>query len=372
MRILIVGAGLAGPLLAQGLMRAGIEVSLYERENADQPGQGFRIAIAAEGDLALRRHLPAELYEQVLKTSGRHGSGVRFLDPDLNVVHEILVPAEGDSEDAGETGRHLTVDRQTLRRILLTGVDIHHGAPFERYELRGDGVRAYFGDGSTAEGDLLIGADGTHSRVRAQLLPHAEVIETGLTEIYGKTPLTDHVRALAPEAALDGFCSVMGAEGRFVSLAAHEFQSGGGRDYLMWVVVAPAERFPAGLPSMGGAALAETAARAVEDWHPSLSALVRLTDPATVNPTTIRTAAPVPPWETVPVTLAGDAAHTMIPQGTSAAFALKDAALLCRRITERTGTLLEAVGEYEAEMLEYGFAEVARVLEAAARNGTTR
>jgi 2-polyprenyl-6-methoxyphenol hydroxylase-like FAD-dependent oxidoreductase len=368
MHILIVGAGLAGPLLAQGLMSAGIEVSLYERENADQPSQGFRIAIAAEGELALRRHLPTALYEQVAKTAGRHGSGVRFLDPDLNVVHEILVPDEAD----GEAGRHLTVDRQTLRRILLTGVDVRHGAPFERYELRGDRVRAYFGDGSTAEGDLLVGADGTHSRVRAQLLPHAEVLETGLTEIYGKTPLTDDVRALAPEAALDGFCSVMGADGRFVSLAAHEFLSGGGRDYLMWVVAAPAERFAAGVASMDGTTLAETAARAVEDWHPSLSALVRLTDPATVNPTTIRTAEPVAPWATVPVTLAGDAAHTMIPQGTSAAFALKDASLLCRRITERTGTLLEAVAEYEAEMLEYGFAEVARVLEAAAHNGTTR
>jgi len=357
MHIIIVGAGLAGPLLAHGLMSAGATVSLYEREDADQPSQGFRIHIAPEGDLALRRHLPPDLYEQVLATSGKHGSGVRFLDPGLNLVHEMLVPPTEDEE----SGRHLTVDRLTLRQILLTGVDVHHGAPFERYELIDGGVRAHFAGGGTAEADLLVGADGTHSRVRAQLLPQARVLETGQTEIYGKTPLTDEVRALAPAAAIDGFCSVMGPDGRFVSLAAHEFLSGG-TDYVMWVVVAPAARFPADLAAMDKAGLAETAAAVVDDWHPSLSALVRLTDPTTVNPTTIRTAEPVPPWETVPVTLMGDAVHTMIPQGTSAAFALKDAALLCRRITERTGPLLEAVHAYEAEMLEYGFAEVARVL----------
>lgn len=369
MHILIVGAGLAGPLLAQGLMQAGIDVALYERENAEQPSQGFRIHIGPEGDLALRRYLPSERYDAVLESSGKHGSGVRFLDTDLNVVHEMLVPPIEDDT----AGRHLTVDRQTLRRLLLTGVEVHHGAPFERYELlTGDRVRAHFANGESAEADLLVGGDGTHSRVRAQLLPHARVLETGQTEIYGKTPLTDEVRAIAPAAALDGFCSIMGPDGRFVSLAAHEFASGEGRDYLMWVVVAPAERFPQSLAAMDKSALAETAAAAVGDWHPSLSALVRLTDPATVNPTSIRTAEPVGPWETGPVTLMGDAAHTMIPQGTSAAFALKDAALLCRRITERTGSLLDAVRTYEAEMLDYGFAEVARVLEAARTNGTTR
>jgi 2-polyprenyl-6-methoxyphenol hydroxylase-like FAD-dependent oxidoreductase len=361
MRTIIVGAGLAGPLLAHGLMRSGIDVVLYEREGADQPSQGFRIAISAEGDLALRQHLPAGLYEQVVATSGKHGSGVRFLDPGLDLVHEILMPP---SEDAS-AGRHLTVDRQTLRRLLLTGVVVRHSAPFERYELLpGDRVRAHFGDGTADEADLLVGADGTHSRVRTQLLPHAKVTETGLTEIYGKTPLTDEVRSLTPAAALDGFCSIAGPDRRAVSLAAHEFASGEGRDYVMWVVIAPAERLPPGLTSLDGPKLAETAAAAVEDWHPSLSALVRLTDPDTVNPTTIRTAEPVPPWDTVPVTLMGDAAHTMIPQGTSAGLALKDAALLARRITERTGPLLDAVHAYETEMLDYGFAEVARVLKA--------
>jgi 2-polyprenyl-6-methoxyphenol hydroxylase-like FAD-dependent oxidoreductase len=356
MRIVVVGAGLAGSLLAQGLARAGVDVALYERETAGQ-AQGYRIHIAPDGDLALRECLPADLYERVLATAGHRGSGWRVLDPRLTVVQETLVP---ETAAEAEHGRHLTVDRLTLRRILVTGLDVRYATPFRRYDLLDDGrVRVFLGDGTVDEADLLVGADGTHSRVRGQLLPHAEVVELGTTEIFGRTPLTDEARALAPAAALDGFCVVTGADGRFMPLAAHRFHSGGD-DYLMWVVAGPAAMFPADLSTMDNPALWKTAADLVADWHPSLSALVRLGDPGTVHTTTVRTAKPLRPWETGPVTLMGDAVHTMVPQGTSAAVALRDAALLCRRVAE--GPLPDAVRAYEAEMLEYGFAEVERSL----------
>jgi 2-polyprenyl-6-methoxyphenol hydroxylase-like FAD-dependent oxidoreductase len=364
MNVVIVGAGLAGPLLAQGLNQVGIDVALYEREAADQPSQGYRIHIAPEGDLALRTCLPSGHYDQVMATSGKRGSGWqgwRVLDPELRVVQETLVPSSAHEE---ETGRHLTVDRLTLRQILLTGIDVHHGASFQRYELLDDGrVRVFFTDGVVTDADLLVAADGTHSRIRAQLLPEAEVLETGQSEIFGKTPLTNEVRAIAPAAALDGFCVVAGADGRFMPLAAHEYLSGG-EDYLMWVVGGPTGLLSADLSALDKVALREVAVELVADWHPNLGKLVRLADPETVYATTIRTAKPVPHWKTVPVTLVGDAIHTMVPQGTSAAVALRDAALLCRRITNRTGSLLEAVRAYETEMLEYGFAEVERSLRA--------
>jgi 2-polyprenyl-6-methoxyphenol hydroxylase-like FAD-dependent oxidoreductase len=362
MDIIIVGAGLAGPLLAQGLRRAGVGATVFERDRADQLSQGYRIHIAPEGELAMRDCLPPELHAEVLATSGLPGSGWRVLDPQLHTIQEHLVPQRADADGPG--GRHLTVDRQTLRRILLTGLDVRYEAVFERFEFLPDGrVRAEFAGGTRVEGDLLVAADGTHSRIRAQLLPQARVIETGTWELYGKTMLTDEVRALLPAAALDGFCVVAGGDGRFMPLAAHRFRSGRD-DYVMWVVGGPAARFPAGVSTLDQAAMQEAAAQLVEDWHPSLSAVVRLGEPGSVHFTTVRTAHPLEHWTTVPVTLMGDAIHTMIPQGTSAAVALRDAGLLCRRLTEGSA-LLEAVHAYETEMLDYGFAEVARSLQSA-------
>jgi 2-polyprenyl-6-methoxyphenol hydroxylase-like FAD-dependent oxidoreductase len=354
MNVLIAGAGLAGPLLAQGLQRAGVDVVVYERAPADQPGQGYRIHIAPEGVQALRACLPPALYDRVRATAGRPGSGWRLLDPQLNVVHETLVAPE-------EAGDHLTVDRLTLRRILLTGIDVRYGAGFERYAVRGDRAEIVLTDGTRRDADLLVGADGTHSRVRAQLLPDAEVVELGHTEIYGTTPLTPAVADLVP-VALDGFCAVVGPDGRTAALAAHQFRDGTGTDYVMWVVGAPTAGFPASLSTMAGPERVELAAGLVADWHPSIGALVRLGDPATAHTTTIRTAKPVGHWAPAPVTLVGDAIHPMVPQGTSAATALHDAALLHRRITERTGSLSDAVRAYETEMLDHGFAEVERAL----------
>lgn len=65
---------------------------------------------------------------------------------------------------------------------------------------------------------------------------------------------------------------------------------------------------------------------------------------------------PVSPWQSSNVTLLGDAIHTMTPgRGVGANTALRDAALLFRRLTEVRGgrPLVEALHDYEAEMLEY-------------------
>jgi DNA-binding MarR family transcriptional regulator len=74
--------------------------------------------------------------------------------------------------------------RSALRRVLLHGLDgvVRFGKEFTRYEPVADGrIVAHFEDGSSATGDVLVGADGIGSKVRAQYLPHAEVADLGLT-----------------------------------------------------------------------------------------------------------------------------------------------------------------------------------------------
>ena len=59
-------------------------------------------------------------------------------------------------------------------------------------------------DGTTAEADVLVAADGVNSRVRQQYLPHAEPVDTGVITLGGKIPLTDGALALLPPRLLDG------------------------------------------------------------------------------------------------------------------------------------------------------------------------
>ncbi|PVH90702.1 FAD/NAD(P)-binding domain-containing protein [Periconia macrospinosa] len=67
--------------------------------------------------------------------------------------------------------RQIRANRGKLRNWLMTIVSIEWEKKFARYEEDASGVTAFFQDGSQFHGDIIIGADGIHSRVRAQLLP---------------------------------------------------------------------------------------------------------------------------------------------------------------------------------------------------------
>ena len=71
--------------------------------------------------------------------------------------------------------------------MLLTGLEqdvVHFDKRFSHYAVRSDGsVEAFFDDGTSIVVDLLVGADGTSSRGRQQLLPHARLRDTGIVGI---------------------------------------------------------------------------------------------------------------------------------------------------------------------------------------------
>jgi salicylate hydroxylase len=187
-KVMIVGAGTGGLCLAQGLKQSGIDVAVFERDRTPTDRlQGYRLHISSNGARALEQCLPATLFKEFLGSAAKSNQAVNFLDSNLK---RLLTFAMVDGPHA--ESREIPVSRITLRKILLRGLEnvVNFEKRFQRYEQRPDGsVVAHFEDGSTAQGGLLIGADGASSTVRAQLLPQAKRIETGIVAISGKAPL---------------------------------------------------------------------------------------------------------------------------------------------------------------------------------------
>lgn len=399
LEVLVIGGGIGGLCLAQGLKKAGVKVAVYERdETPNSRLQGFRVHINPEGSVALYECLEPELWTVFDRTGGTFTRGFTMMTEQLKELLFLGMDDDGAANEAhpsertprspgSEIARHRSVSRITLRHILLRGLGdiVHFNKRFVRYEEAEGRVVAHFEDGSTAEGDVLVAADGVGSRVRQQYLPDAEPIDTGVVVLGGKVPLTDGALAMLPARLLDGPMIVMPREAASLFMAVWKRETGGDRylrlvgidqeipedeDYVILGLAAKREHF--GFRSdpltMRGAELKDAVRGKVLRWHPTLRKLVELLDEDEMAPARIRTSQPVEAWTTTRVTLLGDAIHSMTPyRGIGANIALKDAALLSRKLIEAERgrkPLLAAIAEYEAAMREYGFAAVASSLRA--------
>jgi salicylate hydroxylase len=175
LHVLIVGGGIGGLTLAQGLKKSGVSVAVYERDRTiTDRVQGYRVHINPAGGLALHECLPASLFDAFVRTCGRRSPGIRFVTERMKVLlafDELGAPKQLGGD---EVAQHRSVSRITLRQVLLSGLDdvVHFGKTFMRYEELPNGcIRAHFEDGTTADGDVLVAADGGGSRVRRQFLP---------------------------------------------------------------------------------------------------------------------------------------------------------------------------------------------------------
>jgi len=378
MKVLLVGAGIGGLALAQGLRRRGVNVAVFERDRTPTDRlQGYRIHINEFGSRALHYCLAPELFEAFLATCGQPNRGIGFFS---HLLRELVWFGDDGAtpRDADPVASFRSASRTSLRQILLAGISdtVYFDKNFSHYDFVGRGtVRAHFADGSSAEGDVLVGADGVNSRVRRQYLPHAQRIDTGVTGIQGKVWLTDETRALVPRRIYDGPGIIPGPGGYGMFLALHEFQRIPARvsqligpeihvqrDYIMWGLLARRTKLPANLEQVDERGLLSLALERIGKWHANLQRLVAASDPATILLTPIRSSVAVEPWPPTAIILLGDAIHSMPPTGGMGAnTALRDAELLTRQLTAAARgevALLQAIADYEKEMRRYGFQAV--------------
>jgi 2-polyprenyl-6-methoxyphenol hydroxylase-like FAD-dependent oxidoreductase len=371
LHVVIIGGGIGGLCLAQGLRKSGISVGVFERDtSALFRNQGYRIGLKESGAGALHDCLPENLFALCVATSIKQATRMIFMDEQLTVrFARPIRPAEPGLAGFG-------VNRLTLREILLAGLDgvVQFGKTFDRYDPSADGqVRAYFTDGTSVSADLLVGADGTGSAVRRQLLPGAVIDELDWA-IYGRTPITAGALDRLPDVLVDSFNRVAGPGGAGVAVATCQSREPAGRaaarlapglyltdlpGYLSWTLPLPSS----GERAADAAALHRLASGMVQGWHPAIGEIIAAADVPATFAVRITSARPVPQWSVPGVTLLGDAIHTMSPgRGDGAGIALKDARLLRAAIVAAAAgqiPLARAVAGYEAEMLRYGFQAVA-------------
>lgn len=325
--VAIIGGGIGGLCLAQGLKKVGISVAVYERDETPTSRlQGFRIHIDPQGSAALHDCLPEELWRIFDSTEGDFSQGFTLMTEQLREL--LRVGAEGGPVDP--IARHRSISRITLRRVLLAGLGdvVRFGKRFVHYDEMADGrLELQFDDRSTAIADILVGADGVNSAVRKQCLPDSDPVDTGGVAFGGKLHLTGGILALVPSRLLDGPvmvvppdpCSLFMAIWKRSAAAGQALQRlgideppPGDENYLVLGFGGQAEYFgiagdPRSLPARD---LKETIRRVVAHWHPNLRKLAEIAEEQELSATPIRTSRPGAAWSTTRVTLLGDAIHS--------------------------------------------------------------
>jgi 2-polyprenyl-6-methoxyphenol hydroxylase-like FAD-dependent oxidoreductase len=382
-RVCIVGAGIGGLNLAQGLKRRGIPFNIVERDPArNWRPQGYRLRIDPQmGDPSLKKVLSPEhfkVFQDSCAITTLPGQALDALTAEVS--KGVLM---GPAGRTGNVSDVYTADRLILRSVLMAGLEdeIKFGWEFDNYEIQGSKIRANFKNGSSLESDLLIGADGDRSRVRKQFLPIHQILDTDGRAIYGKTLLTPELEKLLPPAMQDVAC-LTGTESPLVNIFSEPVRLVRGnissiekmspnvastfadtKDYVYWVLcsrtenlIAPNTSVPREkLLSQTGESAARLSLEVTKDWHPSIRKLLEeqiIEQSAVIR---ISSAHPnIAAWNSNPnITVLGDAIHRMSPAaGAGANTALFDAATLLDMIDEK-GVSLEAIEEYEKRMREY-------------------
>jgi 2-polyprenyl-6-methoxyphenol hydroxylase-like FAD-dependent oxidoreductase len=171
-RALIVGGSMSGLLAAAMLGRRGWQAEIFERVPGELADRGAGI-VAQSGLIAQLAALGFDPRDLGVEIAAR-----KMLDGDGRVIA------------ARECRQVLTAWERVYRllRDALPGERYHRGLALQAFEQNSGGVVAHFNDGSTAQGDVLIGADGLRSTVRRQCLPAAAPLYAGYVAWRGLVP----------------------------------------------------------------------------------------------------------------------------------------------------------------------------------------
>src|ERR1700716_900206 len=163
-RALVIGGSMSGLLAALALQRRGFDVTVYERVADALAGRGAGIVAQPELKTSLR----------ALGLEAGHDLGIE-------VALRLMFARDGSITHRLDVQQTMTAwDRVFhLLKAALSADRYHTAKELRRVEQDADGVTAHFADGTRAQGDLLVGADGIRSTVRQQYLPKIAPLYAG-------------------------------------------------------------------------------------------------------------------------------------------------------------------------------------------------
>jgi len=320
--VLIIGGGIGGPALSLFLQKVGISSAIYEaypyKEGA---GGGFNLAqngmsiLQSLGlaDLALQKGTPTNIFS-IKNDTGKLIGQFTFESLKVNKLPTVCM------------------SRSTLYEIFLDeikekNIPVTYEKRLTEITSTPDKVIAHFSDGTQAEGDLLVGADGVNSTVRKHILPNGPdpkfvgIIGVGAFVPLDKVPQVDRTK-------LDEMSFVFGQKGFF------GYCGGDAGEMMWWSNLTREKEFTKEeIINPDWKTIKEELYESFKDYYEPIPSLIKNSEILFRH--NIKDIQSLPTWHKDRVVLIGDAAHAVSPNsGQGASLALEDAMMLAKLLRD--------------------------------------
>jgi len=302
-RITIIGGGIGGLFAAKALLTHGLEVAVYEQ--APELGEiGVGVYLTPNSVRQLQR---VGLGAEVESWGARVGPASQYFRADGTPIAPVQVT--DSSGWSANFGMHRADFVDLLASSLPPGV-IHTGHRCVGFEQPGDIARVRFANGVVAEADIVVGADGIHSKLRPYVFPPSQPVFHGSVAYRGTVP---HARA--PDWPNERWQMWLGKGKHFL---VFPLRAGKIINYVGFVPADEEMKESWSAPGDPNVLRAEFAG-----WDPRIENL--LTKVEKTFRWALYDREPMPAWTKGRLTLLGDAAHPMLPHlGQGANQAIED------------------------------------------------